>query len=391
MKIALVAATFPKLSETFVLNQVTGLIDRGHDLTMFGNRPEAGKTHPDVESYGLLDRTHYWPANVPEALSRGGFKPRNLARAAQALMGPHYLFKPSIGDDVDPKDFDVIYCHFGHIGERARALRQLGVFNGKLAVVFHAHEITVLLNEKGENYYDQLFKEVDLLLPISNLWREKLIRLGAPPEKVVVHRMGIDVSTFEYRENLPSPDEPVRFVSIARLVEKKGIEYAIRALAHVKDQMPEHEYHIFGDGPLKDSLVALADELGVADVVKFRGWMAQDELIEAMDSAHALLTPSVTASNGDMEGLPVAIMEGMARGLPVISTIHSGIPELIVHEENGLLAEERDWETLGEQILRLATDPELAQRLAQNGRQSVLEQHDIHALNDRLVELLDGL
>jgi colanic acid/amylovoran biosynthesis glycosyltransferase len=381
MKIAFVTGVFPKLSETFVINQITGLIDRGHDVHIFADKAgDDGKVHGAVAEYDLLARTNYWPDAAQKA--KHGFG--SLLRLGDGLGALKTLGYPEYGD------FDVIYCHFGHVAERARELRDGGVFSGKLVAVFHAWDITVIFQNEPDDFYDDLFAEADLLLPISHLWKKKLERLGASPDKVKVHRMGIDVEQFAFRERTLEDGEPVRIVSVARLVEKKGIEYAIRALGAVKSGRPEakFEYHIAGDGPLRKSLEKLARKWKVADHIHFHGWMDQAEVVGLLEDAHVLLVPSVTAENGDMEGLPVVLMEGMARGLPVVATRHSGIPEIVEDGVSGLLVDERDVDMLKIALDDMITEPHRWAEMGRAGRAIVERDFDIEALNDMLDAIL---
>lgn len=385
MRIAFVTGKFPKLSETFVINQITGLLDRGHDVQIFASEtePEA-KVHPAVSNYGLLERTQYWPADLRDkarTLGKGALK----RVASKGLAAFKTLGFPEYGE------FDVIYCHFGHVGEHARRLREGGVFSGPLVVVFHAWDVTVLLNQEPAGYYDTLFEQAELLLPISHLWKGRLKDLGAPQERIKVHRMGIDVETFEYRERAVSA--PVRIVSVARLVEKKGIRYALEALGDLRARRPNlsFEYNIAGDGPLRSELEKAVQERDLVDHVKFHGWLQQDEIAALLDDSEILLTPSVTAKDGDMEGIPVVLMEGMARGLAVVTTRHSGIPELVEHQESGLLVDERDSKGLSEALESLFDAEARMAELGRAARARVEQEFEIRKLNDRLEKLLEEI
>src|SRR5207253_10169038 len=132
----------------------------------------------------------------------------------------------------------------------------------------------------------------------------------------------------------------------ARLVPKKGIEYAIRAVAKVVPQLAADgrrvQYQIVGDGQLRDSLVQLTEQLGLDQSVTFLGWKTHAEVAALIAEADALLAPSITADDGDKEGNPVSIMEALAVGRPVFSTFHSAIPEIVRDGVNGFLVAERD-------------------------------------------------
>jgi colanic acid/amylovoran biosynthesis glycosyltransferase len=198
--------------------------------------------------------------------------------------------------------------------------------------------------------------------------------------------MGIDTARFSATPGKELGQGGLKMLSIARLVEKKGIQYGIEALARVLERAPDRQvkYWIAGDGPLKMQLLAYAASLGVEDRVRFLGWMDQEEISDLMRRADILVAPSVTGPDGDQEGIPVVLMEALAMGLPVVSTLHSGIPELIVDGETGLLARERDAEGLAERILALISDRDLVRRLQNNGRKHVKEQFDICKLNKDL-------
>ena len=180
-------------------------------------------------------------------------------------------------------------------------------------------------------------------------------------------------------------------MTVARLVEKKGIAYALRALALVVPRYPALEYTIIGDGPLRGELETLIEELQLQQHVRIAGWMGQDALVGCLSRMHLFIAPSVTAGNGDVEGVPVALMEAMASGLPVLSTAHSGIPELVEDGVSGLLTREMDIDALAENICRLLAAPASWPAMARAGRARVEQEFDIEKLNDRLVEKLTKL
>ena len=242
----------------------------------------------------------------------------------------------------------------------------------------------------GPRAYERLFHEGELFLPVSDFWRSRLIELGCPPDKIAVHHMGIALSKFPVpRRHVARGGDTVRLLTVARLVEKKGVEYAIRAVAALRGDIDRRiEYQILGDGPLRAELEQLVRELGVSDSVKLVGESDQAGVGAEMGRADIFVAPSVVAEDGDMEGVPVSIMEAMARGLPVVSTLHSGIPELVRDKVSGYLVPERDTPSLAHALARLVEDPRLRHRMGMAGRGIVERGYDLDALNDRLVELL---
>jgi colanic acid/amylovoran biosynthesis glycosyltransferase len=173
-------------------------------------------------------------------------------------------------------------------------------------------------------------------------------------------------------------------------VEKKGIEYALRAVRQLDDEGMDISYEIVGDGPLKQTLESQVEKLGLRGRVQLVGAQSHAEVQQVLDRAQVLLVPSVTARDGDQEGIPNVLREGMAVGVPVIGTNHSGIPELIEDGVSGYLVPERDPAAIVRAVRYLADHPEQWFPLAKTARARV-EEDDIEQLNDRLVGLLEGL
>jgi len=402
MRILFIVGRFPLLSETFILNQITGLIDRGHEVDIYSTGSANNSTvHSDIEKYHLLDHT-YFRSSIPHcrllrllkglALLTAGFKePDTILRSMCILRyivstGSTLAFYEAIPLLQRPP-YDIVHCHFGPNGNRGRLLRELGVLQGKLITTFHGFDLTIHLQKQGENIYNQLFDTGDLFLPVSNRWKKRLIELGCDAKRIVVHRMGVDCRKFSFEPRQFSKNSKVRLVSVARFVEKKGLEYGIRAVAKLAKINKNIEYTIVGDGPLNDYLQDLVEELGVTDTIHMLGPKPQHQVIQILDRAHILLAPSVTDKNGDQEGIPVILMEAMAMGLPIVSTQHSGIPELIQDSVTGFLVPERDVEALFDKLKYLVKHPEIWPEMGHHGRKYVQEHYDINKLNDRLVEI----
>lgn len=407
MKIAVLAGgVFPTLSKTFIINQITELIDRGHEVDIYAGEPDFQNiVHPDVEKYNLKTRIHYErvpQTNIVRLLKSPGVllanfykDPAVLLRALNVLkygrkaLSLYLLYQamPYLGK----QSYDIVHCHFGYNGLKGQALRDIGVLKGKLIVTFHGVSISKDLQEKGEHIYNRLFEKGDLFLPISEHWKHKLIKLGCEPERIIVHRMGIDCNNFSFIPRQPSPDEITRLVSISRLVEKKGIEYGIRAVAKLAKTKPNIEYNIVGDGSLKLELQALIEELDVSTQVKLLGWKQKTEVINILNNSDILLAPSITARDGDREGIPVALMEAMAMGLPVISSLHSGIPELVRDGISGFLVAERNVDGIAAKLNYLIEHPEVWPDIGRAARETVEESYDINKLNNRLLEIYQEL
>lgn len=213
---------------------------------------------------------------------------------------------------------------------------------------------------------EALKRESRLFITVSKFIKEKLLEQGFPAHKIMVHYHGVDTEIFKADATVPR--EPV-VLFVGRLTEKKGCEYLIQAMAMVQAKMPEVELVLIGDGPLRQSLEAMATKM--LTKYKFLGVQPRAVVQSWMNRSRILAAPSVTASQGDSEGLPNVVVEAQAMNLPVVSTVHAGIPEAVVHGETGFLAPERDYKQLGEDMLCLLQNNELWQRFSVSGRDRV--------------------
>jgi colanic acid/amylovoran biosynthesis glycosyltransferase len=201
--------------------------------------------------------------------------------------------------------------------------------------------------------------------------------------------MGVQSDAIRF-EPRPQTSNDARFLSVGRLVEKKGTEYAIRALGLLHSRRPalSWRYDIIGGGALMPSLVQLAKDLGIQDRVRFLGPKPHQEVIGYLSQADVFLHPCVTAEHGDMEACPIVLQEAMAAGLLAVSTHHSGIPELIDSGKSGFLVPERDTESLSRRLEDIADHPEAFDSVRREAR-AVIERHfNQTTLDDTLAELI---
>lgn len=402
MRIAFIVSKFPALSQTFILNQITGLIDREHRVDIYAVQSDNNpRIHPDVAKYNLLNHTYYFRELPSGKLRRyigiTGLIIKYFYKKPGSLLKTWLLSSRGKGSILkilcagfpflDKHPYDIIHCHFGPNGILGVTLKEMGVFEGKVVTTFHGYDISSYIRKHGDNVYNSLFLKGDMFLPISERWKNKLIELGCREQKIVVHRMGIDMSKFHFSPRESKKNDKVRLLSIARLIEKKGIQYAVQAVAEVLRNHPHIEYSIIGDGPLKTSLEGLIERLNIGNKVRLLGWKQQEEIIELMKNTDIVIAPSVVSEDGDEEGIPVVLMEALAQGIPVLSTRHSGIPELVQDGESGFLVPERNVNALAEKLAYLVKHPEVWQKMGRTGRGYVEKYYDIDKLNDILLEL----
>ena len=402
MKVAFLVGHFPVLSETFILNQITGLIDRGHEVDIYADQiGNTSKIHLSVEKYHLLEHTYYLP-QIPEnlllrvvkgigLLCANGYKePWLFVRALnvfkygkQALS--LWLLYTAI--PLSKKSYDIIHCQFGTQSFRGMSFRNINAPRAKLITSFRGHDISTYVQEYGDRVYDQLFKTGDFFLANCEYFQRRVLKLGCDEKKIVVHESGIDCTRFLYTPRHPHTDGRVRITTTGRLVEKKGIEYSIRAVAKQTLVNPNIEYNIIGDGPLREDLQQLIQDLDVSHVVKLLGQKNQQEIIEILNNSQIFIAPSVTAKDGNQDAPVNVLKEAMAMGMPVVSTYHGGIPELVEDGISGFLVPERDADALAEKLGYLIEHPEVWPQMGKAGRAYVEAHYDTNKLNDQLVEI----
>lgn len=362
-------------------------------------------THAAWTKYNLAARTR-WLQDEPQ-----GKVAKLRHRASQTLRGIHrkntwqalnlkrygaesrnLILSAICGQVVTPLHADVFIAHFGPAGVTAAKLRELGVIRGKIATIFHGIDISSrdVLNHYTPEY-QQLFRRGDLMLPISDLWAGRLQKMGCPREKIAVSRMGVDMTRFSPRP-VKAPATPLEIISVARLTEKKGLHVAIEACRQLKEQGVAFRYRILGIGPWERRLRTLIEQYQLEDVVEMPGFKPSHEVKAILDDADVFLLPSVTGADGDMEGIPVALMEAMAVGIPVVSTLHSGIPELVEADKSGWLVPENDARALAQRLAafsQLDTD-ELAP-VIKRAREKVEHDFNQQVINRELASLLQAL
>ncbi len=401
MKIAFLVNQFPSVSETFVLNQIVGLIELGHEVSIFADKSVRNvQIHDNYEKYGLSKQTRHYgiPQNkfarvlkavlliVKSAPANYGviFRSLNVFRYGKPSLSLSLLFMSCALLERGP--FDIIHCQFGALGPSGVALNQICGSHSKVVTSIRGYDVTVYL-KKHPGIYNELFREGNLFLPVCEFLKERLIREGCEEQKIVVHHSGIDCSKFGYIQREREPGDPIKVLTIARLIEKKGVAFSIEAVSRLLSKGEKIEYSVVGDGALREDLQQLIERMDIERQVRLLGWKTHEEVRRLLEESHVLVAPSLTSESGDQEGIPNAIKEAMASGLPVISTFHSGIPELVTDGVSGLLVPERDAASLADALAYLMSHPEVCKRMGIAGRMQVEQEFNTHSLNKRLEEL----
>ncbi|MCG3744037.1 glycosyltransferase [Vibrio cincinnatiensis] len=385
MKIAVFASKFPLISETFVINQIVGLLKEGVDVDIITNEtPDYTLMHSAVEDYSLnekltvigLDTRKNKTSRIKDTLYNciKVVVKGELSSLTKIVFDKHLKMSQKMNlisaittINSNERKYDNIICHFGVNGYYVCKLRELGLISGPVSTVFHGYEVShhnVTRDFKGQ--YFELFKVGDMMLPISDLWASKLESWGCNRNKIKVHRMGIDVDDFELRDVSKSLASPLKVLQVGRLTEKKAILNSIKAVA-LASQSSKIDFTVIGDGELYQQAKQLVRSLDAESFIHLIGQQPQSQVKKYLEESDVFLLPSVRAESGDMEGIPVSLMEAMAKGLIAVSTVHSGIPELIENEVSGFLVPEHDIEALAH---TLAAIPSLSEKEIESIRRS---------------------
>jgi colanic acid/amylovoran biosynthesis glycosyltransferase len=270
------------------------------------------------------------------------------------------------------RDPELIHVYFGNTG--VHLLPLLKQWDRPWVVSFHGMDVQSRPKEKG---YDQKLRELLQLAPLvlvrSQSLANRLQDLGCASDKIRLNRTGIPLQNFPWVERALPAEGKWQLIQACRLVEKKGLLTTLGAFRRFVSDYPSSRLVIAGEGPLRDALARKIDELSLGTQVKLVGFLSQEELRRIYGESHIFIHPSELAADSNQEGIPNSMLEAMASGLPVVATRHGGIPEAVQEGVDGILVPERDEPALCEAMLKLATQPDLWQRMARQASRSVAE------------------
>jgi glycosyltransferase involved in cell wall biosynthesis len=369
-RVALLRNTFLPYSETFIHDELR--FHERYDVSVFARR--------------LLNADRF-PGHRVFALD----SPKRRMLAASAWYGlstrSRYLER-----EMREGGFSLLHAHFGHNGVYAMGFARR--LNLPLVVSLHGADVTVLLGAaklrpQWWNYlirYRRLFREARLFLAASNELKELIVSCGCPSEKVIVHRLGVDLDTFKPADPTPSSDPPI-VLMIGRFVEKKGHVYGIEAAALARRAGLEFRLVIVGNGPLLGQYRRLISQLDLEGTVSLPGALPHVEIVELLRRTSVLVAPSVVARNLDRESGIIVVKEAAASGIPVVGTRHGGIPEIIDDGTTGFMVPERDARALSERLVELLKSRELRLGLGRAARAKMEREYDIR----ERVRALEGI
>lgn len=292
---------------------------------------------------------------------------------------------------------ELVHAHFGVEGVYALPLaRKMAL---PLVTTFHGFDATTtrlsLLRSGKPSWINYLLfrgglaKKAEMFLCVSDHIRSRVVEMGFPRERCITHYIGVDVHRFDFRKS-ESQEKPY-ILHVGRLVEKKGCADLINAFSILRSDFPDVDLKIAGTGPLLGILKQLVAKLGLERRVSFLGAVEHEEVRRLMRDALLICQPSVTAPSGDTEGLPVVLMEAAAVGLPIVSTFHAGIPELVAPGVGGILVPEREVVALSSAIGQMLSSRQERLNFALNARRAVESKFDVRKQSELLSRFYESL
>ena len=391
MKILYIVGHFPKLSESFVVNELHELEKRGHDVSVFAfNQPDEDVTHDELRKMDLTVHYAEQPSfrSLPDLFSKHVLNPTVLRRAAFIDNPLYHAYCLHLGKQLIEVirvegGVDIVHAHFAALN-RLAVTYAAAYHDVPCTVTAHAAEI---FNNPDVRRLRRVCSRFDhVIVPSEYNKRYLSEEIGVDTEMTVIPAT-TSVDKFEPSDGCV----PGRLLTVARLVEKKGHEYAIDAVAQLVEQGYDVEYHIVGSGEREEFLRERVRERGVEAYVEFLGHVSDERLNRELQEAELFVLPCVVTADGDRDITPVALREAMATATVCVSTTISAIPEVITDGHDGVLVEPNDAEAVASAVSGLLDDPSRREELAQNARETIETEFDIRIAVDKLEKIFDSV
>ncbi|QGQ94921.1 glycosyltransferase [Paenibacillus psychroresistens] len=312
-------------------------------------------------------------------------KNKNVFPHKKVIIDPHYH---KLNHKLKDHFFKLIHARFGTSGIRMLRLKEK--WQIPLITSFHGCDSPGTARmKKHKRSLQRLFSVGECFTVPCLAMKQELVKHGCPISKIVVQYSGINLDQFAYKERFYPLDGQIRIVHVGRLVEKKGAEILIKAFHRIQQIFPQARLILIGTGRLLKKLKQLSLDLHLENNIEFLGALPHSEIAKHLEEAHIFCLPSLKDRTGNREGIPNAIKEAMACGLPVVSTFHSGIPELIKDGKNGLLVKENDVSELATKLIVLIKQPETWRKLGLNARVKIEADFNREIQTNNLERLFD--
>lgn len=406
-RIAYLLKTFPRLSETFILNEILGLERLGMDIQIFSLKRPAEEEPLQSALAAVKGSVTYVPALGPRSkfvdaclvvwahLTFLVTDTRRYLAVAKFHFGQpgrprikHFLQAGYLVRALRRGKFDHLHAHFANV---PASVAEIANRLSSIPYSFTAHAKDIYLTPAAE--LARKIKGAKCVLTCTAYNQRYLASLapGTTPVRLAYH--GVDVSRFGSappRVQETEGETPL-ILSVGRFCEKKGFNYLVRACRLLKDRGRKFRCEIVGYGELQSKLETMIRELDLGDCVRLVGTMTHDQLVPLYLQASMFVLPCVVTDNGDRDGIPNVLIEAMVSGTPVVSTRISGICELVEHMENGLLVEQRNARAVADAMELLIDDTDLRLRLAEHASKAVRRRFTLEASAQHVYELLNSV
>jgi len=368
LRIGFATYDFPVLSEPFVSTLVIDFALRDHDISVMTLNTEphdAGRQmHEEVAQAGIARLAEHAAPRTP------------MGRALAKTRAGRFVLRAQMARRAGP--FDIVHCQFATLALPMMSLIKARLLRTRALIVhLRGYDITTFVDTHGKDVYRSLFKEVDLFIANCEYFKKRAVALGCDAAKIEVIGSPLDATRFcPPRNRRPYRQRSLDVVAVGRLVAKKGFATAIDAVEIARKRGLDLHLTILGDGPLRQEIQDQIEQASLQQFVTLTGRATQTQIVAALHRADIALAPSVRDATGNEDAPVNTLKEAMATGLPVVATRHGGIPELLKHDENGLLVEEYDSEGLADALLDLASRPQDWTAMGDAGRARTLATYE---------------
>jgi colanic acid/amylovoran biosynthesis glycosyltransferase len=316
LRVAFVVDIFPLVSETFIIDQIADLDDRGLRVDIYSmTRGDEAFVSRRYFDHDMASRVTYLDYPLPKLRRLGAALPKavRLARSDPAALlrslnvsryGSEALALKLLhwAEPLAGRDYEVVHCHFATVAREFVWIREVAGITGELVTTFYGVDASKIFVDRPADYYDRLKAACSLYFVMSEDMKRRVVAHGFPEEQVRVHPVSIEVEEYPFHVRELTEGDELRLVSVGRFVEKKGFDDLLRALSIVRTEADRPvTCSLVGGGPLDAELRTLAESLGLGETLRFEGYLPVEQLIEHFADKHVLVQPSKTAANGDME------------------------------------------------------------------------------------------
>jgi len=392
MKIAYILSEFPVLSETFILNEIVEVIKNGHKVEIFSlSKPTGDLIHKEIDEYKLLEKTHYFSDFSVKSILKINLLTflKNFLRLVKFNIGGiifhpkrvYYNLKLAYFATII-QNFDIIHSHFATYS--TTVAMQISRVTGK-PFTFTMHGYDTFIDLYAQNLREKIDNSATVFTPSIFNKNYIISKTQCDESKIKVIHATINPKKFERK--IKKENNQIKILTVARLVEQKGIEYLIKSMKIVTEKYPDIVLNIGGDGPLRNELKNLVDINNLQENINFLGPITDESYVKELETSTIVALPCTVAKDNNRDVCPLTLQEAMSMEVPVVSTDIASIPELIDNGKSGILVPEKDEKTLAEAIIKLIENPDLGQKMGKEGRKKILNEFNIELQVKKLIDV----